>query len=812
MKNKLLLVLFILGVLFVSCKDYDFENPVDPNNSPENPYNLKIDSFCEDTLSVSWEDKDEFPAGTKRIVKFEKSLNGSSFTIAGYDTVLNNQAKLIHNYFHSDTTYTFRISVSYSDNQTSFDNLLKSKLILRPSNLTTELTCDSLITLTWQDNSNFENYFEIEKVDNSGNFELVKTVDANTTSTEIEDVFYTGNNYIYRVRAVARINYSSYSTSAAKQLVFPSPTLLTVGFFIESEVNLTWQDNSTFEKGFEIERSTDNVNFYSVAVTPANATSTKITGSYLVGTNYYFRVKAISKYNNTIYNNAQVASIQFNAPSNLKITSYSETNVSLSWNDNSTYEQGYDIEMNDNGGSFTVVKQVGANITSASIPGSYLTDHLYRFRVRAKTTINYSAYSNIATASNLQFNPPSSLSANSFTETQVSLNWVDNSDNETGFEIERKTSSDSYSLIKTTSANVTSVSIDEIHTSGELYYYRVRAKSNFNYSDYSNETTQSITLNAPSNFKATNVTSTTAEFSWVDKSTFETGFELYESENGSTFNLIKTIGANSTSTSINKTYTYGKIYYYKIRAISNHNVSAFTSNISAGYIYPEFVYVSGGTYQMGDNFNEGQVEEKPVHQVTVSDFYMGKTEVTFEQYEYFCEQTSRTPPGEPGWGKGTRPVINVNWQDAKDYCDWLSSKIGKTVTLPTEAEWEYAARNQGAVIRYAGTSESSLLGNFAWYISNSNNKNQPVGTKAANSVGLFDMTGNVSEWCLDYYDETYYSISPANNPQGPTSGTERVFRGGGYDSQVYQCRASQRFLGDPIRTKYLSLGFRCVYH
>lgn len=811
MKNKLLLVLIILGVLFVSCKDYDFENPVDPNNKPENPYNLKIDSFGEDTLAVSWEDKDEFPAGTKRIVKFEQSFDGSNFTLAGYDTVLNNQAKLITDYFHSDTTYTFRVSVSYSDNQTSFNNLLQSKLVLRPTNLVTELNCDTLITLSWQDNSNLERYYEIEKKDNNGNFNHVKTVDANITSTEIADVFYTGNNYIYRVRAVSRLNNSSYSTSAAKQLVFPSPTLLTVGFFIESEVNLTWQDNSTFENGFEIERSTDNVNYYSVAVTPANTTSKKITGSFLVGTNYYFRVKAISKYNNTSYNNAQAASIQFNAPSNLQITSFSETNVSLSWTDNSTYEQGYDIEMNDNGGSFTVVKQVAENITNANIAGNYYTDHVYRFRVRARTRINFSAYSNIATATNLQFNAPSNLNATSFTETKVNLNWVDNSDNETGFEIERKTNSNSYSLIKTTSANVTSVSIDEIHTSGELYYYRVRAKSNFNYSTYSNETSQSITLNAPSNFKAVNVTSTTAEFTWVDNSDFETGFEIYESENGSSFNLIKTIAANLTSTSINKTYTYGEIYYYKIRAISNHNFSVFTSNISAGYIYPEFVYVTGGTYQMGDNFNEGIIDEKPVHNVTVPNFYMGKTEVTFEQYEYFCEQTSREVPGDPGWGKGKRPVINVSWQDAKDYCDWLSTKIGKVVTLPTEAEWEFAARSRGTVVRYSGTDENSLLANFAWYSANAGNKTHETGTKTANSIGLFDMTGNVNEWCKDYYDENYYSTSPSNNPQGPSSGTTRVHRGGAYNSSTFNSRASSRFNDNP-ETKFLSVGFRCVYH
>ena len=213
---------------------------------------------------------------------------------------------------------------------------------------------------------------------------------------------------------------------------------------------------------------------------------------------------------------------------------------------------------------------------------------------------------------------------------------------------------------------------------------------------------------------------------------------------------------------------------------------------------------------MGDNFNEGLTDEKPVHNVTVSGFYMCKTEVTFEQYDYFCSQTGRGIPNDLGWGRAKRPVINVSWDDGKAYCDWLSTKIGKTVKLPTEAEWEYAARSKGTVIRYSGTDETSLLGNFAWYKSNAGSRTREVQTKTGNSIGLFDMSGNVREWCNDYYAESYYSLSAVINPQGPTSGITRVNRGGSFDIDAYNNRASARFSDEQIKT-FKDLGFRCVY-
>ena len=221
-------------------------------------------------------------------------------------------------------------------------------------------------------------------------------------------------------------------------------------------------------------------------------------------------------------------------------------------------------------------------------------------------------------------------------------------------------------------------------------------------------------------------------------------------------------------------------------------------------IIPEFVAVKGGTFQMGSN--SGRIDEKPVHSVTVSDFNISKTEVTFEQYDAFCDAIGRDKPDDEGWGRGNRPVIYVDWQDAFDYCEWMSKTTGKTYRLPTEAEWEYAARGGSKSKGYTYSGGNNLYA-VAWYDNNSRDKTHPVAQKQPNELGLYDMSGNVYEWCSDWYGD--YSSSPQTDPQGSNSEEYRVLRGGGWLHHDSGCRVAFR-LGYSPDGRYNFYGFRLV--
>ncbi|MFN0033553.1 MAG: formylglycine-generating enzyme family protein [Saprospiraceae bacterium] len=175
---------------------------------------------------------------------------------------------------------------------------------------------------------------------------------------------------------------------------------------------------------------------------------------------------------------------------------------------------------------------------------------------------------------------------------------------------------------------------------------------------------------------------------------------------------------------------------------------------------PEMVFVKGGTFLMGSDEDES---EKPIHPVTVPSFWMGKYPVTFEEYDAFCNLTGREKASDNGWGRGLRPAINVSWQDAQEYCQWLSEKTGEQYRLPSEAEWEFGAR--GGTLskgyKFAGSNDLEKVG---WYDENSKNETHPVGEKAANELGLHDMSGNVWEWIEDDWNwNENYSYLPTDN-------------------------------------------------
>ncbi len=235
----------------------------------------------------------------------------------------------------------------------------------------------------------------------------------------------------------------------------------------------------------------------------------------------------------------------------------------------------------------------------------------------------------------------------------------------------------------------------------------------------------------------------------------------------------------------------------------------------------KMVKVDGGTFQMGATEEQGDDvydREKPVHSVTLSDYYIGETEVT--QALWYAVMGQKPTSGGSQWESSyglddDNPVYYVSWDNCQEFITTLNVLTGQTFRLPTEAEWEFAARggtgSQGC--KYAG---SNTIDDVAWYwgnskilgISNPEYGTHAVGTKAPNELGLYDMTGNVMEWCQDWYDS--YDSSAQTNPTGPSSGSIRVLRGGSWINDAGSCRVAFRS-GESLSDRSNYIGLRLAF-
>ncbi|MCM1170054.1 MAG: SUMF1/EgtB/PvdO family nonheme iron enzyme [Bacteroides sp.] len=221
--------------------------------------------------------------------------------------------------------------------------------------------------------------------------------------------------------------------------------------------------------------------------------------------------------------------------------------------------------------------------------------------------------------------------------------------------------------------------------------------------------------------------------------------------------------------------------------------------VSKGFEEMELVYVEGGTFEMGATAEQGedaQDDEKPVRTIKLDSYHIGKYEVTQTQWK----AVMGTDPSE--FKGDNRPVEMVSWEEAQEFCKKLSEATGMKYVLPTEAQWEYAARggNKSQHYKYAGSND---IGEVAWYVDNSYGETHPVGTKKANELGIYDMSGNVWEWCLDWYADQY-DENDIDNPQGSKEGEYRVARGCSWmdysvinDDVTNFYRVSSRGWGEP---------------
>lgn len=257
----------------------------------------------------------------------------------------------------------------------------------------------------------------------------------------------------------------------------------------------------------------------------------------------------------------------------------------------------------------------------------------------------------------------------------------------------------------------------------------------------------------------------------------------------------------------------------------------------------DFVLVPAGSFKMGDNFGDGESRERPVHVVDLDAFYIGKYEVTNGEFRKFRDDpgyddpkfwpNGRPVPKDqvPYWtqaqnhGGGTPgsdpyPVIGINWDTAVAYCNWLSAKTGKKYRLPTEAEWEKAARGtdqrrypwgnsiERGYANFVGSQKYDTVRLAGFYDGSNRDGLQTI--NAASPYGAYDMAGNIMEWCADWYGRDYYSVSPKKNPKGPAKGAYRVIRGGTFFEDAFDLRSYRRSAAWPSFQSHRMVGFRAA--
>ena len=227
----------------------------------------------------------------------------------------------------------------------------------------------------------------------------------------------------------------------------------------------------------------------------------------------------------------------------------------------------------------------------------------------------------------------------------------------------------------------------------------------------------------------------------------------------------------------------------------------------------EMVLIPSGVFEMGDHLNDGDISERPVHRVELDSFYMDKHQVTVGQFRQFINQSGYDYPAHL-WSKVAEyspaddyPMVRLDWDDASAYARWVGKR------LPTEAEWEYACRGRLVSKRYPWGDNWDAARDYANY-SGTGGKDKwdlcsPVGSFKPNGYGLYDMVGNVWEWCADWYDKDYYESSPASNPTGPNTGEIRVLRGGSWNNYKKTLRLTHRSYHAPS-VRYSLSGFRTV--
>jgi len=558
---RLLLLGFLSLVLIDSCEELEPVNPADPAFMLDPPTLLSVEAITDTHMEIVWRNNEEH---TKEFVVQRKSGSGA-FSIIG--TFEKNILTFLDTACVLGIEYHYVVQSKVESNRSANSNTLKKATIFPgPSSLIVIGVSDESVRVTWVDNTTYESGFKIER-DAGGGFSEVGIVAEDVT--EYTDTGLTfGQSYSYRVAAYSSANTSNWTTITAAT-EFPAPSNLSASSVSDSELLLTWTDNTTYETGFRIERDAGS-GFTEIGTVEANVSEYADTG-LIYGQSYSYRVAAYSSVNTSNWTTITAAT-EFPAPSNLSATAISDTEIELSWTDNCSFETGYRIER-DSGSGFETLVEVVENVTNYTNTGLTLGAS-YSYRVAAFTSANTSNWTTITAAT--EFPAPSNLSASSVSDSELLLTWTENTGYETGFKIERDAGS-GFTEIGTVPSDVTEYT-DTGLTVGQDYSYRVAAYTSANISSWAT-ITAATEFPAPSNLSASSVSESELLLTWTDNTTYESGFRI-ERDDGSGFAELETVLSDVTEYT-DTGLTVGQDYSYRVAAYTSANTSSWATITAA---------------------------------------------------------------------------------------------------------------------------------------------------------------------------------------------------------------------------------------
>ena len=499
------------------------------------------------------------------------------------------------------------------------------------------------------------------------------------------------------------------------------------------------------------------------------------------------------------------------APTGLTVSKLTDISYQLEWTDNSTGEQGFCIDRKIDDRDWTIAyARVPEDVVLFEDPDIFprKSPVNIQYRVYAYYDGYTSGYAWDQTLASLGV--PASLEIIRLSVNSVIIQWIDTGTGEEGFVLERRTGNHDWSVI--------SIQAEEEYTDSDFefdteVFYRVCAYKGAFKSDYTESSFHSV-VPPPHNLSYLQNSITSITIGWEYTVSGHDGFRLERRKDAGNWELIVQAGASENTYTDNSIDLFAHDYEYRIMAfyLGYSSTESVLPVDSVYYIEPGFntnlvmMKIKGGAFIMGST--GGNSNEQPVHSVTLNSYFMGAFEVTQAQWLAVMGEN-------PSYFSGCLdcPVDFVTWNEIQTFVQNLSLASGKVYRLPTEAEWEYAcgggAQASGSAERtlWAGTSIENQLQNYAWFYDNSGGKSHAVGGKLPNRLGIYDMSGNIAEWCSDWYGP--YNSGSQTNPQGPPTGNARVIRGSSWAFLPDHCRTASRAYEYP-GTKSNTVGFRVV--